>query len=43
MEEFDVNLDIPKIFEYTGIGYLGGQSINKLINAEADSTSSCTS
>ncbi len=38
VEEFDVNLDIPKIFEYTGIGYLGGQSINKLINAEADST-----
>ena len=33
-----MNLDIPKIFEYTGIGYLGGQSINKLINAEADST-----
>jgi len=38
VEEFDVNLDIPKIFEYTGIGYLGGQSINKLLNAEADST-----
>ena len=38
VEGFDVNLDIPKIFEYTGIGYLGGQSINKLLNAEADST-----
>ena len=28
----------PQIFEYTGIGYLGGKSINTLINAEADST-----
>jgi glucose-6-phosphate isomerase len=36
--EFDVVLDIPRIFEYTGIGYLGGKSMNDLINAEADST-----
>ena len=36
--EFDNTLEIPKIFEYTGIGYLGGKSINQLINAEADST-----
>ena len=36
--EFDNTLDIPQIFEYTGIGYLGGKSINYLINAEADST-----
>ena len=36
--EFDNNLEIPSIFEYTGIGYLGGKSINQLINAEADST-----
>ena len=36
--EFDNELEIPNIFEYTGIGYLGGKSINQLINAEADST-----
>lgn len=36
--EFDNALEIPKIFEYTGIGYLGGKSVNRLINAEADST-----
>lgn len=38
VEKFDTNLEIPKIFEYTGIGYLGGKTINELINAEADST-----
>ena len=38
VEEFDTNLEIPRIFEYTGIGYLGGKTINDLINAEADST-----
>lgn len=36
--EFDNTLEIPQIFEYTGIGYLGGKSVNRLINAEADST-----
>lgn len=36
--EFDTTLEIPNIFEYTGIGYLGGKTINDLINAEADST-----
>lgn len=36
--EFDNTLAIPQIFEYTGIGYLGGKTINQLINAEADST-----
>ncbi len=36
--EFDNTLEIPNIFEYTGIGYLGGKTINQLINAEADST-----
>ena len=36
--EFDTTLEIPKIFEYTGIGYLGGKTINNLMNAEADST-----
>ncbi len=36
--EFDNNLEIPNIFEYTGIGYLGGKTINDLINAEADAT-----
>lgn len=38
VKEFDNNLEIPPIFEYTGIGYLGGKTINQLINAEADST-----
>lgn len=38
VEEFDNTLEIPKIFDYTGIGYLGGKTINQLINAEADST-----
>ncbi len=38
VENFDTNLEIPKIFEYTGIGYLGGKTINDLLNAEADST-----
>jgi len=38
VEEFDTTLNIPQIFEYTGIGYLGGKTINDLINAEADST-----
>lgn len=38
VEEFDKTLEIPAIFEYTGIGYLGGKTINQLINAEADST-----
>ena len=36
--EFDNTLEIPPIFEYTGIGYLGGKTVNQLINAEADST-----
>lgn len=38
VKEFDTVLEIPKIFEYTGVGYLGGKSLNDLINAEADST-----
>ena len=38
VENFDTVLEIPKIFEYTGVGYLGGKTINDLINAEADST-----
>ena len=38
VSEFDNTLEIPNIFEYTGIGYLGGKTINQLINAEADST-----
>ncbi len=38
VKEFDTVLEIPKIFEYTGIGYLGGKTINDLINAEADAT-----
>ena len=38
VENFDVTLEIPKIFEYTGIRYLGGKTVNDLMNAEADST-----
>ena len=38
VEEFDTTLEIPQIYEYTGIGYLGGKTVNQLINAEADST-----
>ena len=38
VEEFDTKLDIPKIFEYTGIGYLGGKTMNELMDAEAQST-----
>ena len=38
VEEFDNTLEIPNIFEYTGIGSLGGKSINRLLNAEADAT-----
>src|SRR5574344_771630 len=38
VENFDIDLEIPKIFEYTGIGYLGGKTVNTLLNAEADST-----
>ena len=38
VDNFDNTLEIPEIFEYTGIGYLGGKTVNNLINAEADST-----
>lgn len=38
VDEFDCELQIPNIFEYTGLNYLGGKTINRLINAEADST-----
>jgi len=36
VEEFDNELEIPNIFEYTGLNYLGGKTVNRLINAEAD-------
>ena len=38
VDNFNTTLEIPKIFEYTGIGYLGGKTINYLLNAEADAT-----
>lgn len=38
VKEFDITLEIPKIFEYTGIGYLGGKTVNDLMHAEADAT-----
>lgn len=36
--EFDTELMIPNIFQNTEIAYLGGRTINDLMNAEADST-----
>jgi glucose-6-phosphate isomerase len=30
--------NIPNIFEYTGLNYLGGKTINRLINPESDAT-----
>lgn len=38
VKEFETTLEIPKIFEYTGVGYLGGKTVNQLLNAEADAT-----
>lgn len=38
VENFEQNIEIPKIFEYTGIGYLGGKSLNSLMEAELNST-----
>ena len=38
VKEYENSLDIPQIYQYTGIGYLGGKTINQLINAEADAT-----
>lgn len=38
VKEFDTTLEIPEIFKYTGIGYLGGKTVNELLNAEADAT-----
>lgn len=38
VENFDNILEIPNIFEYTGINYLAGKTVNRLMNAEADST-----
>ena len=31
-------MDTQQIFEYTGIGYLGGKGMDTLLDAEADST-----
>lgn len=38
VRDFDTTLDIPNIFEYTGLNYLGGKTMNMLMDAEADST-----
>ncbi len=38
VENFDFSLEIPQIFQYTGIGYLGGKTMNQLMEAEAAST-----
>ncbi|OGI03961.1 MAG: hypothetical protein A2Y25_01005 [Candidatus Melainabacteria bacterium GWF2_37_15] len=36
--KFDTKLEIPKVFQDTEIAYLGGKTINDLMNAEADAT-----
>ena len=38
LENFNNELEIPDIFSYTHIGYLGGKSMNSLMDAELDST-----
>ncbi len=38
VDEFDNELNIPNVFEFTGLNYLAGKSINQLMNAEADAT-----
>ncbi len=38
VKEFDNTLEIPTVFQNTGISYLGGKTVNDLNNAEADST-----
>ena len=38
VDKFDTTLEIPKIFDCTGVNYLGGKTVNELINAEADAT-----
>ena len=43
IKNFESDLEIPKIFEYTGIGYLGGKTMADLMNAEADSTKAALS
>jgi len=36
--EFDTELKIPEIFQDRAIAYLGGKTVNELMDAEADST-----
>ena len=38
IKNFDCELNIPEIYQYTGIGYLGGKTVNQLLDAEADAT-----
>ena len=38
VEEFDTELKIPCVFEYTGLNYLCDKTVNDLMNAEADAT-----
>ncbi len=38
VKEFDNDVEIPKIFEYTSVGYLGGKTFNRLMEAEENST-----
>jgi len=36
--KFDTELRIPNVLQGTGVGYLGGKTVNELIDAEADAT-----
>lgn len=38
VEKFDTEMKIPEALQDTGIGYLGGKTVNDLMNAEADAT-----
>ena len=38
VKEHDNEIVIPQIFEYTSIGYLGGKTFNRLLEAEENST-----
>ncbi len=37
VENFDTELQIPNLFDYTGLGYLSGKSMKTLLDAEANS------
>ncbi len=38
VDNFDAELPIPKVLQGTGVEYLGGKTVNELMNAEAEAT-----